>query len=352
MRIAQRELKKFCHLVVNKNEKFALVPRPPDALEKAALGAKRILSCMVGDTLALATSKFRIGGYEWHEAEYLQLMAWAEQLGLSPDELLRRLKGEETTIENNRFITLRWDVGLLPLSEFRVSQELRLTQLSFVGPGYDLPPSISRISTVALPELKRLDCAIVGLKTLATGRMTSLESLECSGNHLKLLDLEPFPNLKTLNCFINCLTTLNLTHVPQLVELDCSDNLIAELDLRSVPNLRRLNCSDNNMQKLVLRNLPKLVELDCENSAWDKSAGWGRHLEMLDLRGAPNLTRLNCWDNALEYLDLRCVPQLEDLNCASNLLTELDIRPLFHLKKLLCDDRTRLIQHPDQHFKS
>jgi DNA-binding NtrC family response regulator len=39
---------------MNEKDNFALVPRPPGALEKAAPGAKRILSGIVADTLALA----------------------------------------------------------------------------------------------------------------------------------------------------------------------------------------------------------------------------------------------------------------------------------------------------------
>lgn len=42
---------------MNENEKFALVPRPLGALEKAEPGAKRILSGMVEDMLALAQTK-------------------------------------------------------------------------------------------------------------------------------------------------------------------------------------------------------------------------------------------------------------------------------------------------------
>jgi len=40
--------------MMDKNDNFALVPRPPGALEKAEPGARRILSGMVADTLALA----------------------------------------------------------------------------------------------------------------------------------------------------------------------------------------------------------------------------------------------------------------------------------------------------------
>jgi hypothetical protein len=42
---------------MNKRDNFALVPRPPGALEKAEPGAKRVLAGMVQDALALARTK-------------------------------------------------------------------------------------------------------------------------------------------------------------------------------------------------------------------------------------------------------------------------------------------------------
>jgi TPR repeat protein len=44
---------------MNERDNFALVPRPPGAVAKGEPGAKRILSDMVGDTLALAQAKSR-----------------------------------------------------------------------------------------------------------------------------------------------------------------------------------------------------------------------------------------------------------------------------------------------------
>ena len=38
----------------NGNSRFALVPRPPSAIEKAEPGAKRVVALMVSDTLAIA----------------------------------------------------------------------------------------------------------------------------------------------------------------------------------------------------------------------------------------------------------------------------------------------------------
>jgi TPR repeat protein len=40
---------------MNETNEFALVPRPPSAIEKAESGAKRVLAGMVADVLAVAT---------------------------------------------------------------------------------------------------------------------------------------------------------------------------------------------------------------------------------------------------------------------------------------------------------
>ena len=392
---------------------FSIVPRQSGAIEKAAPGRKRLLSGMVADALAIAGRKFRIGEIELHEPDYRQLMAWAEQVKLSPREVLRRLKeglrwkGRETRIENGKFVKLNWDAGILPVSEFRILFPLEITDLSFapvhqideggldlqeeldgitaensLPHGYDAGNRILKISTVSLPKLKFLDCSDIGLETLSVERAGSLEHLICA---TEKLDLEPFPNLRELRCLdMRAITGLDLSGAPKLVELDCQSNLIKNLDLRLVPKLRKLNCSDNDMRELILPSLPQLVELECTNSHWDKEAGLGRYLEKIDLRGAPKLKRLNCRDNMLERLELNGVPRLEYLNCSWNPLTELDLTNvplletlkccnipsthwstrnpprmdsldashLLHLKELECDERTQVVQRPDQHFNT
>lgn len=54
-------------VIVNEKEKFALVPRPSSALEKVEPSKKRILSSIVGDTLALvrARDKSSAGNWNW-----------------------------------------------------------------------------------------------------------------------------------------------------------------------------------------------------------------------------------------------------------------------------------------------
>ncbi len=395
---------------MNDDEKFALVPKSPSGLKKVEPVAKTVLSGMVQDTLDLAAKRRRVGNVDFCEPDYLQLMAWAEQLKLPPDEVLRRLKdgirceGYETRIENGKFIKLNWDAGILPATEFTISFPLKITDLSFVPihgiaedawePGspssvddlewpsdHDWNNRVKHISTVALPQLKSLQCAGIGLENLSIEKAHSVEYLVCA---IENLNLALFPSLKVLifTDYVRAVENLDLRGVPNLTALDCQLNVIKTLDLSLVPKLRKLNCSDNAMKELVLPNLQNLIELDCENSGWDKDSGLGQWLEVLDLRGAPNLEGINCGSNMLENLDLSSVPKLKRLDCSSNSLSaldlscvpnleilecrgysaghfinwnppfikELDIRPLLHLKKISCDSRTRIMQRPDQQF--
>jgi Leucine Rich Repeat (LRR) protein len=354
---------------MNEKNDFALVPRSSGALEKAEPGAKRILAGMVADTLALANRdsrapsapKFRIGVYELCEPDYLQLMAWAEQVRLTPLEVLRRLKeglrrkGNETRIENGKFTKLNWDAGLLPVSDFQISYALELTELSFPpiesidesGPedlegitaeedcpqGYDYSARILRISAVDLPKLRRLDCTCIGLENLAVVLAPALERLDCGWNRLSTLDLCFCPKLKELICVGNrILDHLDLKPVPELVELDCRMNQIKELHLSPATKLKKLNCGDNFMEELVLPYLPVLVELVCCSNTYYG----GTVLEKIDLKNTPNLRVLDCSYNALQNLDLSAVPGLRELDCDHNPLTKLDLSPVPMLERLDC----------------
>ena len=91
---------------MNEKKENALVPRPSSAVEKAVPGVKRILSGMVSDTLALAKeqralapTKFRIGDYEWCEPDYRQILIWAEETGLKPEEVIARLLDQQSLRE-------------------------------------------------------------------------------------------------------------------------------------------------------------------------------------------------------------------------------------------------------------
>src|SRR6266550_4484466 len=90
---------------MNENNEFALVPKPPGALEKSEPAAKRILSGMVADTLALGkeafspvAKSFRIGEYEWCEPDYRQLMTWAGAANFKPEDVVAVLFNKQSNL--------------------------------------------------------------------------------------------------------------------------------------------------------------------------------------------------------------------------------------------------------------
>ena len=63
---------------MSENNDFALAPRPSGALEKAEPGAKRILSGMVADTLALMPARINAVAEGWFEKAGNQLQTARE----------------------------------------------------------------------------------------------------------------------------------------------------------------------------------------------------------------------------------------------------------------------------------
>lgn len=389
---------------MNEKTDFVLVKRPSSALEKAAPGAKRVLSGMVADALALAKKepsaltavKFRIGDYEWCEPDYRQILVWAKALSINPEEIIDRLlngnryRGElwqETQFSENQLMKINWDNSLLPIKNLQWVDGLRTTHLSFCTRFLDHIPFIEdgdiQILQPALPELTHLSCPRLKMACLNLSKTPNLTVLHCYDNQLTELALSKTPKLEILFCSSNKIPDLNFSQNKNLKSLSCDSNKLTHLDLGGYSNLIKLDCSSNKIEMLELENTPRLEELNCECNK----------LTHLDLSGASNLSLLNCDHNkmsrlelngveklkffscefnALSHLDLTSVPNLLRLTCAANKLAELflnktpnleqldckyndievlDIRPLFHLKELDFDrDNTRLIQRPDQNF--
>ena len=103
----------------------SLIPLPDASLAVARPEGGRVLSELLSDTLALARGEplRKIGEYEWCEPDYRQILLWAEQLALEPEEVIRRLLDrrtlhrpemnatvyQETTFANGRIEKLNWD---------------------------------------------------------------------------------------------------------------------------------------------------------------------------------------------------------------------------------------------------
>jgi Leucine-rich repeat (LRR) protein len=380
---------------MNENTDFVLVKRTSSALEKVAPGAKRVLSGMVADALALAKreqsalnpSKFRIGDYDWCEPDYRQIHVWAKAIGIPPEQIIDILKKDTPdtcwakpapAFYEGRLLRLSWDLMKLPLKKFEWVEGLRITHFSlktllgvsdeqrvlndlnlvlphlthlgcYGSQGFNraqgLNPAAdawSRIlNLLSTPELKELACIGCGLSDLELSSSKKLQSLTCPFNRLSQLDLSPVPDLTFLECGHNHLSQLDLSVVPSLTVLDCADNGLAELDISNVSRLTFLNCEKNELTHLPFPTMSELNFLDCSKNS----------LSNLELSSIQNLTSLYCSENKIAQLDLNMTPRLETLSCDSNYIRILDIRSLKFLKDFYYDrGKVHLIQRPDQNF--
>jgi Leucine-rich repeat (LRR) protein len=314
----------------------SLVSLPDTSLATTKREVGRVLSEMASETLALARQVplFKLGGYDWCPPDYEQILLWAEQLALEPEEVIRRLLDERTAksvpsdiraiirdhgndpdavdwtifqiwpatlFRDGRIVKLNWDLDLLPLIDFRWVAGLQIKGFRIIRSQSD-SASISNVH-LSLPDtLTILICDNLGLRELDVSHVSGLEYLSCSGNEL------------------------------------------ASLDLSRVPKLERLTLSGNRITTIDLSRVPRLEGLKLD----------GNHVKSLDVSGLPKLRLLSCDFTQLTSLDLSRVPDLEGLFCCGNQIEQLDIRPLRNLQDLFYKDdsrcRTILIQRPDQHF--
>jgi len=362
----------------------ALVPKPPSAVEKVAPGAKRILYGMVTDTLALANreqripspAKFRIGDYEWCEPDYHQILIWAKETGLKPEEVVARLLDqrslckeseyglpkhspvfEEPLFANGKLLKVNLDLELLrcrklewvnglETTSLRVMPAAEEAWLSELGP---LPLGwlewlicrrlgLTHLNLTRVPQLKYLDCAINQLKELQLHCVPQLTWLNCSENGIAELKFDQIPNLNSLDCWSNILARLDLSGLDWLKFAYCGDNKLAQLKLADLPNLIHLYCRENCLRELDLAEVPELSSLDCSSN----------QITWLDLSSVHELTDLNCANNAISELDLSSCQNLEHVDCSGNPILVLDIRGLKHLRWLNRSSHTKVIMDPEQ----
>ena len=213
-------------------DSLPIVPRPGDAIVKLSPGAENILARMTSDILDLAPAhataikgaRFKIGAYELREADYQQILLWAQALALPPLTVITHLANSVCEIfsgdpsesrilfalDDGSITSLAWDFEKLPLNNFRWVTGLRVKQLGFTG-----RPASSPALALHLPVLSVLSC-----------RATSLTEL----------DLSTVPALTELYCSINQLTELDLSNVPALTDVLCLHNQLTTLDIRKLPN--------------------------------------------------------------------------------------------------------------------
>jgi Leucine-rich repeat (LRR) protein len=286
---------------VSDAEKNSLVTANTGALQLTGPSANKVLAGMVGDALAqakshpsaLSAARFRIGGYEFCELDYKQVLSWAEALEFEPEDVVQHLSNSasndpdeidfEFKVTDGRILALTWDFSLLPISHFECGNLFSIQKLKFIG-STTIPPTVSLIS----PRLTHLHCSSIGLEALDVSRTPNLLYLDCNDNQLTELDLSNVPALTRLWCSRNQLTELDLPNALALVTLFCSSNQLTRLHLPNEPALTGLFCHHNLLTELNLSNVPALTVLWCSRN----------QLTELDLSSAPVLTGLRC-DNRL-----------------------------------------------------
>ena len=305
----------------------AIAPASGGALTTST-GQQRIATRMAENLLDVARSqerslaakrRYRIGDYEFREADHAQIQRWARRLGMAPEKMVAVLASSQKKTPSNEIeadfrvtdgaiASLVWDFALLPLTDWAWGRGLQIWRLGILNaPQGSLP---------TLPEC--------------------LRNLFCDDNRLTSLTLAQVPQLEILDCRVNELTELDLTHVPGLKKLWCNTNQLTTLDLTPVPGLKVLNCSSNPLTAVDLTPVPGLLTLACLKN----------QLTELNLTPVPDLKKLACAINQLTELDLTSVPRLQALFCGHNRLTELDLTPVPGLKRLWCDSTLHVIGAP------
>jgi hypothetical protein len=195
---------------MTEDDRKALVARPSAALEKASVGAESVLSRIVADALVLARSRasslasarFRVGRYEFRDADHRQILLWAKALEKTPEKIIETLENQHFDlaywpypegrghdvisfrVEDGAIYSLVWDNEILPLTEFVWVQDLNIREIAF----NDRHGKLTAISP-RLPTLRRLVCSHIGLRELDLSNVPRLTHLYCSRNSLTKLDL-------------------------------------------------------------------------------------------------------------------------------------------------------------------
>ena len=160
------------------------------------------------------------------------------------------------------------------------------------------------------PNLERLFCDRVGLKTLNISENQKLKQIEVVGNELTQLDFSSNPALEIIKCnhqTNGCLSSLNVSGNQNLKVLECQNNTIASLDLTNNINLEEIDCGVNKLTTLNLNNNLKLKKLFLACN----------QLTTLDISEHLELTQLHCTENHISTLDITKNTKLNWLNCGN-----------------------------------
>ena len=226
------------------------------------------------------------------QSDYQQIVAWAQETGKSPEELISLLEErEDKAAKGIAFIVEDGSIKQVAFPESIIFQEQILTMFWFTKTckAYMRRKPACRDRAVEPSDASRAVFSGNQLTELKLSNLRCWRCCTCRRNQIAKLDLSNVPMLAELYCSSNQLTELDFSNLQMLTGLFCEKNQLTELDLSNVPALTSLSCSDNQITKLDLSNLLALDWLDCEDN----------QLTELDLSNVPALTSLDCSDNQI-----------------------------------------------------
>lgn len=189
------------------------------------------------------------------------------------------------------------------------------------------------------PNLERLFCDNVGLKTLDISKNQKLKQVEVNKNLLTSLNFSSNPALEIIKCSQQqnrMLTSLDVNGNTNLRVLECQENALTSLDLTDNTKLEEIDCGVNKLSNLNVANNLELRKLflACNN------------LTSLDISMLLNLTDLHCTENHISDLDITKNEKLGWLNCGNQQPdgTEITVR-MTEAQKELWDENWSKIEY-------
>ncbi len=306
------------------------------ALSRITGSANPIVSRMADDVLRKANENkitqelIQLGGYAFCPQDYKQIIRWAEAFRLDPLDLLKIFeKIGDFQVVNGVILSLRWDLGYLPLPPQEWERDLSIQRLEIKGKySKETSKGNLHLTDSNLPNLRSLVIRGTGPVSVTVTRLEELESLRCWYSNLSSIDLSEFPNLSCLSLSNRTrLTNISFYYMPNLKHLALNKSVMSCIPLDCFPNLESLRLRRNHdVLNLDLSLVPKLISLSLDDN----------QLEWIDLQPVPGLRSLRITNNVLTSIDLSAVPLLGELNCSENRLTEINLKPVPNLTELWC----------------
>lgn len=220
---------------MNDSDDFALVPKPPEPLDRAAMEPKcikddmdKFLDLANRGKFAPTQARFRLGDYEWREPDYRQIISWAEQQAVSPEDIINSLLDGEipsgvpwagTVFENGRIKKLNWDFDRMSVPDLTFIDGLHLTHLSVCSSEYAI--AVEEADLESLPHFKLTLADLPLLTHFSSWESPFFDQLLCSGTSVPFESPAPFnpaifaPNLQVLECH-GYIDVRSLLHLKQL----------------------------------------------------------------------------------------------------------------------------------------